>query len=158
MDADRFDDVLRQWGSSRRPVLGADLGALLGLAGLGSVPATLPEFGSRKRELPLSYSLPAAGGRGLRAPPAPHPVVYAPRSLLPEILRDVSRNPSHYGSIGKQVLVNPSQPPEQHCTVFSHATPNPKQTACRQVHWVISALLMHWQFPVSQASGASGLQ
>jgi hypothetical protein len=33
MDVDRFDDVLRQWGSSRRPVLGAGLGALLGLAG-----------------------------------------------------------------------------------------------------------------------------
>lgn len=34
MDADRFDDVLRQWGQSRRPLLGAGLGALLGLADL----------------------------------------------------------------------------------------------------------------------------
>jgi hypothetical protein len=34
MDADCFDDVLREWGSSRRPILGAGLGALLGLAGI----------------------------------------------------------------------------------------------------------------------------
>ena len=34
MEADRFDDVLGQWGSTRRPVLGAGLGALLGLVGV----------------------------------------------------------------------------------------------------------------------------
>lgn len=34
MDANRFDDVLRQWGSTRRPVLGAVLGTLLGLTGI----------------------------------------------------------------------------------------------------------------------------
>jgi hypothetical protein len=55
--------------------------------------------------------------------------------------------------MGRQVLVNPSHPPVQHWTVFVHGTPNPKQVSCRQVHCVISALLMHWQFPVWHAKG-----
>ncbi len=45
MDADRFDDVLRQWGSSRRPVLGAGLGALVSLAGI-----TLTEARKKKKK------------------------------------------------------------------------------------------------------------
>jgi hypothetical protein len=36
MDADRFDDVLRQWERSLRLVLGAGLGGLLGLTGLAA--------------------------------------------------------------------------------------------------------------------------
>jgi hypothetical protein len=39
-----------------------------------------------------------------------------------------------YGSMGKQVLVKPSQPPVQHSLVFSQSTPNPKHASARQVH------------------------
>ena len=56
----------------------------------------------------------AAGGRIRRAPAARVRLLSAQRGLLPKSVSDVSRKPSHYASIGKQVLVNPSQPPEQH--------------------------------------------